>query len=329
VLWSHNMDKPPIGHVLSIDVYDDRVEAVVQFANTPFAREIFGLYVDGDLRAWSIGFLPTKKQYIEPTDEEQKEAEEDGRVMLWGYSIVEEAEMLELSACPVPKNPYTLTKKLDGMDNQEVKSELSRNMVLFDALKPDLPEYTQKAIEAYLEVLATERKMAEGKAKIYLLDHTQAVSDSADRAMPDVSLSKSALSKSMAERVASGKAETEIQTVSDASEARTIIQLEAIQSEEIEGKTLIKEAKILKLIIKMYKAEVTPDDEGRTDGEPTPATPKDQGRTDDQDATGTPDDEGRADANTGAKAISEADMWAEEEKMNASFQQLTSELLEV
>lgn len=330
VLWAHDMSKPPIGHVEAIDVYDNRVEAVVKFASTVFAKEIFSLYADGDLRAWSIGFLPTKRQYIEADEEQVKKDQEEGRVTQWGRVHIEEAEILELSAAPVPKNPYTLTKKIDNIEDDEVKTELGRNMVLFDALKPELPEYTQKAVEAYLEVLSVERmKAALGLCALDCQQRVLSVADGRMSPRADTTLAPNAFSKSMVERIAKGKIPTVIEKTKDVDQAGTLIEFEPIQTEEIEGKTLIKEAKVLRVIVKMYEAEVTPEGEGRTEGDGTPATPEGQGRTDDTNSPATPQDAGRADADEEVKAISEAEMWAEDEKMCADFQKLTAELVEV
>ena len=106
VLWAHDMNCPPIAKVIKVDVKPDRVEAVVQFAETPFAKEVFGLYADGFLNAWSLGFIPKRIDSIQPDD-----ANPGGYAYAGGYHILD-AEVVELSAVPVPANAEALMKAL-------------------------------------------------------------------------------------------------------------------------------------------------------------------------------------------------------------------------
>lgn len=118
VLWAHDMDRPPVGKVLSVNVKPDRVEAVVQFADTPFGLEVFKLYAEGYLSAWSIGFIPKRWQRIEPDD---TTAAEQGQPL--GFHVLE-AEVVELSAVPVPANPDALSKALETAETEELRKAL-------------------------------------------------------------------------------------------------------------------------------------------------------------------------------------------------------------
>jgi hypothetical protein len=94
VLWAHQRTMPPIGTCLSLDVQPQRVVAVTKFAaNVPLADDVFRLYEQGVLRGWSVGLLP------------RRASPRPGRR---GVRI-DEWDLLEYSAVPVPENPHALT----------------------------------------------------------------------------------------------------------------------------------------------------------------------------------------------------------------------------
>lgn len=101
VLWAHDMQRPPVGRILRIAQHGDAVEAVVEFADTPFAREVYRLYCGDYLSAWSLGFIPRRWRRLP--------ASEGG-----GYHIYE-AEVVEVSAVAVPANAQALTKALEHL----------------------------------------------------------------------------------------------------------------------------------------------------------------------------------------------------------------------
>jgi len=306
VLWAHNMDKPPIGHVIpeSIQVLEDSVEAVVKFANTPFAKEIFTLYADGDLRAWSIGFIPNKTSYIDADEEKLANAREEGRRMRSFSTVIEEAEVIELSACPVPKNPKTLTKRIDAIEDEVVRNALS----------------------AYMDVLNGKEEKS-----LFTLTDAGEISEG-DEVRDDMSLTDTAFSKSIAERVAKGKVGTSFVKVKTAEEVGSHIEFEVMESEEIEGKTLVKQARVQRIVVKVLETD-TPEDEGREDEGATSATPSDQGRTEKSDDEPAPEPEGRAeedDENTkDDEPLSDAKMWAEDEELDAAILRVKAKLMEV
>ena len=92
VLWAHQRMMPPIGVCQALQMYPDRIVAETKFAaSSPLAADVFRLYAEGVLRGWSIGFLPIKT------------------APLRGGMRVEEWDLLEYSAVPVPENPKALT----------------------------------------------------------------------------------------------------------------------------------------------------------------------------------------------------------------------------
>ena len=102
VLWAHNRSQfPPVGTCEWVDVQPRRVVAETRFAKgVPFAEDIFRLYEQNVLRAWSIGFVPRKARRL-PTP---------------GAAVpglrIEEWDLLEYSAVPIPENPGALTVAL-------------------------------------------------------------------------------------------------------------------------------------------------------------------------------------------------------------------------
>ena len=85
-----------------------RLVAETRFAQgVPFAEDVFRLYEQGILRGWSIGFVPRRAYRMRPTT----------RAGLFGKDAktgvrVEEWDLLEYSAVPIPENPGALTVAL-------------------------------------------------------------------------------------------------------------------------------------------------------------------------------------------------------------------------
>ena len=109
VLWAHNRSTtPPIGICEWLDVQPNRIVAQTRFAqNVPFAEDVFRLYEQGILRGWSIGFVPRKAFRLGvrvPGAMVAKTAPAGLRVDEW--------DLLEYSAVPIPENPGALTVAL-------------------------------------------------------------------------------------------------------------------------------------------------------------------------------------------------------------------------
>lgn len=116
VLWAHDQSKPPVGRVVEVTLHADQVCAVIEFAGTEFALEIFNLYAQGYLNAWSIGFIPKRFKKLPKSD--------------GGGVHVYEAEVVEISAVPVPANAQALTKALgevtqllDSLEQASIEAE--------------------------------------------------------------------------------------------------------------------------------------------------------------------------------------------------------------
>ncbi|MCS7022322.1 MAG: HK97 family phage prohead protease [Gemmataceae bacterium] len=102
VLWAHQRGPfPPIGTCQWLDIQPRRIVAETRFARgVALAEDIFRLYDQGVLRAWSIGFIPR---------EVERHTRADGstglRILSW--------DLLEYSAVPIPENPAALTVALE------------------------------------------------------------------------------------------------------------------------------------------------------------------------------------------------------------------------
>jgi HK97 family phage prohead protease len=102
VLWAHNYDQPPIGKALWIKRDGNGILSKVKFASTEFAQEIFQLYKDGFLKAFSVGFIPTESEWQKYDNDIDKNDPKKPR------RIFKKWELLEYSAVPVPANPEAL-----------------------------------------------------------------------------------------------------------------------------------------------------------------------------------------------------------------------------
>ena len=116
VLWAHDYNTPPIGKSVWIKKQDGGVISKMQFANTAFAQEIFQLYKEGFLKAFSIGFIPIES---EPMD-----GKDNGFMSPRRYL---KTEMLEYSAVPVPANPEALAMAMKKglLKDPELKQPLA------------------------------------------------------------------------------------------------------------------------------------------------------------------------------------------------------------
>lgn len=104
VLWAHDYSMPPIGKAQWAKQQDGGIISKVKFLTTDgkigeFAKEIYQLYKEKFLNAFSVGFIPKETKYA--TDEERADAKKP-RLTYTKW------EMIEFSAVPVPANPEAL-----------------------------------------------------------------------------------------------------------------------------------------------------------------------------------------------------------------------------
>lgn len=119
VLWAHQRTLPPIGVYRRLEIEGDRIIAETQFAKgVPFAEDLFRLYEQGVLRAWSIGFEPLR---VTPQRRGLR---------------YDEWNLLEYSAVPVPENPKALTVAVQKgiVQDETLKQWLVQSIDVFSDL---------------------------------------------------------------------------------------------------------------------------------------------------------------------------------------------------
>lgn len=139
VLWAHTYDMPPIGKAIWIKNNKDGILSKVKFAPTAFADEIFELFKEGFLKAFSVGFLPRKWE----TPETKGDKKQPRRVYTdW--------ELLEYSAVPVPANPEALALAIQKgilQDKVLIKSfGLDKKEPVAPLIPPEAPPVQDDAI---------------------------------------------------------------------------------------------------------------------------------------------------------------------------------------
>jgi HK97 family phage prohead protease len=111
VLWMHDMRVPAVGKAVALEVVEGRgLAATTQFAGHQLANDVWELYRDGFMRAFSIGFY-----YKWENDEPGWRYDKDR-----GVFVAWNTELLEYSTVTIPANPDALVKAAhDGHDAAE------------------------------------------------------------------------------------------------------------------------------------------------------------------------------------------------------------------
>jgi len=146
---------PVIGSFRDLRIEDTQVSVAGQFAQdvTELAAEYAGLYRSKHQRAFSVGFIPLKWEFV---DQEEPSESKPRRVLTHT-----EIELLEISAVAVPANRYALmrskalqTELLQGLRGQETDFEplAKRLETLFESLRTGVME----AITAQRESLVDD-----------------------------------------------------------------------------------------------------------------------------------------------------------------------------
>ena len=112
-LWAHNYQAPPVGTVvkaftdergLICHTYfptDEEIAVQGWPTNIPTPETVYRLYKIGSLKATSVGFAGLER---EPITDKKNEGQQTG----WRYL---KSELYELSAVPVPANPYAVIQQ--------------------------------------------------------------------------------------------------------------------------------------------------------------------------------------------------------------------------
>ena len=156
LMLSHDYRQPPIGRVLWTKTSKEGLRFKAQFAKTQLADEIYGLYKDGIMKAFSVGFIPKKWEDI---PEEKGNNEKPKRI----YTDV---ELLEISCVSVPSCPDAL---IDAYSNGKIKTkalgeEIEKIIELVD-VEDDLAKEVIGKIEETDDYIRIPVKGEEGKHK--------------------------------------------------------------------------------------------------------------------------------------------------------------------
>ena len=126
IQFAHQYNEPPVGIAKDIRVKDKKLIFTVVFHNiTEKARQVGEMFEQGIMKAFSVGFIP-------------KKINEDN------YHIIEKAELLEISAVPVPANAGALTLSTKAITSEE-KSEI--NSWVKDVSEEEPPENKEEEKE--------------------------------------------------------------------------------------------------------------------------------------------------------------------------------------
>jgi HK97 family phage prohead protease len=109
VLFGHDHNRPSIGKVVELAVTQNGLEGVIEFADTPLAKEIFSLYAGGYMSAFSCGFRNDVYEYDTEND----------KVVLRNNTLY------EVSCVNVPANAYALAKS-KGLELKEIANPLGK-----------------------------------------------------------------------------------------------------------------------------------------------------------------------------------------------------------
>jgi len=134
IMWVHDYDIPPLGKALWTKTDDEGLLQLVEFAKTQFADEIFYLYTEKFLNAWSIGFRI--RGWIERGSDKYNELKKQFKVKGDPDYLITSAELYETSACPIGADPDALSLK---MESGELKSN-ALVQSLQRAIKPETEE---------------------------------------------------------------------------------------------------------------------------------------------------------------------------------------------
>lgn len=148
LLWAHNVReaRPPIGKVTKIWFEGEGKSKVMKFKAMfdmadDFAKDIWRKYKEGFLNAFSVGFIPLERE----------------------GSTYTKAELLEISAVPVPANPAALVeiraKGMEGIEwgdltkkeevKEEVEEEPKEEIKEVTYTEAQLKEVVREAIKEY------------------------------------------------------------------------------------------------------------------------------------------------------------------------------------
>ena len=163
ILYGHDYSTLPVGKATKVYVENKALKFDIQFATNQFAQDVFDLFAQKILNAFSVGFIP-KKYGVSGQDK---------------FDIMEQ-ELLELSVVTVPANPEALAlvksmeeKNKDVLVDETLKEEVeSIEKIVDETLKEEVivkeeveeekpvvtPEEVEPVEELKIDVTLVEEK---------------------------------------------------------------------------------------------------------------------------------------------------------------------------
>jgi len=153
VLVQHNYSELPIGRATKIAVTDSGIIAKTKFASTKKGKEVYQLFKEGILRAFSIGFV-INKSVVRGTDAfKQFVAERKLSIGEGVRRIITQSELLEYSCVNIPCNQYALvmqvSEKQAGMDFTSLKTDLIVASGGIPIAEKDVDEFVTKPMAGW------------------------------------------------------------------------------------------------------------------------------------------------------------------------------------
>jgi HK97 family phage prohead protease len=162
VLFGHNYGGMAVGKCIDIKAVEGKgIYWVIEFADTAEGNDLLKLYKGGYMKAFSVGFRPKPKGY-EPIRDEKTD-------QIIGYHYTK-WEVLEGSCVTVPANQNAVSKALEIVKSDKVKSLLNGDSVGIDVNKATIVETEDSVIEFLEEVIEEKDKEIEALKSIALTE---------------------------------------------------------------------------------------------------------------------------------------------------------------
>jgi HK97 family phage prohead protease len=117
LMLCHDYSSPPVGKVLWIKSDANGLKFKAKFANTDRGKEIYQLYKEGIMSAFSVGFSPNPNGSVKnPTEPKYKGLK----------TVYKDVELLEISCVPIPANYASLVEyvKSGKIQTKQLKEEM-------------------------------------------------------------------------------------------------------------------------------------------------------------------------------------------------------------
>lgn len=119
LMLCHDYQMPPVGKILWIKSTEQGLRFKAKFANTERGREVYELYKDGIMSAFSVGFSPNLPGGVikNPTDVKYKGLKK----------VYKDVNLLEISCVPIPSNSEALVEyvKAGKIQTKQLKDEMN------------------------------------------------------------------------------------------------------------------------------------------------------------------------------------------------------------